>query len=90
MYILDLSTYLVFYLETTCGSSIDLPSMLTPMTPTPTTHLKPLYIPGSDKYKICVQTTNLVFLLHFLVAFAQTHPASQPPQPWPLLAEMAP
>ncbi len=31
-----------------------------------------------------------MFLLHFSVALAQTQQASQPPQPWPPLAEMAP
>ncbi len=40
MYIPDLPTYLVFYLETTCGSFIDPPTM----TQTPT-HFKSLYIP---------------------------------------------
>jgi hypothetical protein len=39
MYIPDLPTYFVFYLETICGSSID-----TPTTPTPT-HFKSLYVP---------------------------------------------
>jgi hypothetical protein len=43
MYIPDLPTYLVFYLETTRGSSID-----TPMTPTPT-QVKSLYIPDSSE-----------------------------------------
>ncbi len=32
----------------------------------------------------------LVFLLHFSVALAQTQLASQPPQPWPPPAKMAP
>jgi hypothetical protein len=45
MYIPDLPTYLVFYLETTRGSSIDPPTMPTPMMPTPTTHFKAFYIP---------------------------------------------
>jgi hypothetical protein len=31
-----------------------------------------------------------VFLLHFSVALAQTQLRSQPPQPWPPPAEMAP
>ncbi len=40
MYIPDLPTYIVFYLETTRGSSIDTPTM----TPTPTpTHFKSFY-----------------------------------------------
>jgi hypothetical protein len=32
----------------------------------------------------------LVFSLHFSVALAETQLASQPPQPWPPPAEMAP
>jgi hypothetical protein len=42
LYIPDLPTYLVFYLETTHGSSIDMPTTTT----TPTlTHFKSFYIP---------------------------------------------
>jgi hypothetical protein len=41
MYIPDLPTYLLFYLETTCGSSIDT-LMTTTLTPT---HFKSFYIP---------------------------------------------
>ncbi len=47
MYIPDLLTYLVFYLETTHGSSIDPPPPTTP-TPTPT-HLLSLYIPDKPR-----------------------------------------
>ncbi len=42
MYIPDLPTYLVFYLETTCGSSIDLPTTMT----TDDNTLKSLDMPG--------------------------------------------
>ncbi len=42
MYIPDLPTYLVFYLETTHGSSID------PLMSTTPTHFKSLYVPEED------------------------------------------
>jgi hypothetical protein len=51
-YIPDLSTYLVFYLETTRGSSIDpLPRMRTTRTTATTTptHFKSLYIPDKPR-----------------------------------------
>jgi hypothetical protein len=55
MYIPDLPTYLVFYLETTCGSSIVtlmMTMMTTAMTTTMmTTHFKSLYIPDASNMK---------------------------------------
>ncbi len=66
IYIPDLPTYLVFYLETTCGSSIDTPPPMTTIT-TPT-HFKSLYIlegyavlteEGSDGIIITVSSNGI-------------------------------